>query len=243
MVEINVQCGEGRRNKAARTCIERRWHPPSAFVKKYSQRSVTLWVYFIDSAASFLRAFAKLQQVTILGPSRPSILPSTWKNPIPAKRIFREHLIMWIFREHFILWNFREHFILWIFREHFILWIFREHFIMWIFREHFILWIFREHFILSIFREHFTLWILPKAVQRIKVWLTPILLTWRIWWAPNNASRWQMGFNWAFKGLKSDKSSWYFIRRRTYLHDNFVTTVTRLRRRAIDNNRYYSIVI
>jgi hypothetical protein len=24
---------------------------------------------------------------------------------------------------------------------------------------------------------------------------------WRIWSAPNNASRWQMGFNSAFKGL------------------------------------------
>jgi len=32
-------------------------------------------------------------------------------------------------------------------------------------------------------------------------WLTLILLTWRIWRAPNNASRWQMGFNSAFKGL------------------------------------------
>ena len=31
--------------------------------------------------------------------------------------------------------------------------------------------------------------------------LTLILLTWRIWCAPNNASRWQMGFNRAFKGL------------------------------------------
>ena len=31
--------------------------------------------------------------------------------------------------------------------------------------------------------------------------LTLILLTWRIWWAPNNASRWQMGFNSEFKGL------------------------------------------
>jgi len=31
--------------------------------------------------------------------------------------------------------------------------------------------------------------------------LTLILLTWRIWWAPNNASRWQMGFNSPFKGL------------------------------------------
>ena len=25
---------------------------------------------------------------------------------------------------------------------------------------------------------------------------------WRVWWAPNNASRWQMGFNSAFEGLK-----------------------------------------
>ena len=30
--------------------------------------------------------------------------------------------------------------------------------------------------------------------------LTPILLTWRIWWEHNNASKWQMGFNSAFKG-------------------------------------------
>ena len=28
------------------------------------------------------------------------------------------------------------------------------------------------------------------------------LLKWKIWWAPNNASKWQMGFNFAFKGLK-----------------------------------------
>jgi len=31
--------------------------------------------------------------------------------------------------------------------------------------------------------------------------LTLIQLTWRILWAPNNASKWQMGFNSAFKGL------------------------------------------
>jgi hypothetical protein len=31
--------------------------------------------------------------------------------------------------------------------------------------------------------------------------LTLTLLTWRIWWSPNNAIRWQMGFNSAFKGL------------------------------------------
>jgi hypothetical protein len=32
--------------------------------------------------------------------------------------------------------------------------------------------------------------------------LTLIPLMWRMWWGPNNASRWQMGFNAAFKGLK-----------------------------------------
>ena len=35
--------------------------------------------------------------------------------------------------------------------------------------------------------------------------LTLILLKWKIWWASNNASRWQMGFNSAFKGLKTEK--------------------------------------
>ena len=38
--------------------------------------------------------------------------------------------------------------------------------------------------------------------------LTLILLTWRIWWAANNASIWQMELNSAFKGLNlwQDKS-------------------------------------
>ena len=31
--------------------------------------------------------------------------------------------------------------------------------------------------------------------------LNLIPLKWRIWWAPNNTSKWQMGFNSAFKGL------------------------------------------
>jgi len=31
--------------------------------------------------------------------------------------------------------------------------------------------------------------------------LTLILLLWRIWWALNNASKWHMAFNSAFKGL------------------------------------------
>ena len=28
---------------------------------------------------------------------------------------------------------------------------------------------------------------------------------WRIWWAPNNASKWQKRFNSAFKGLTTDQ--------------------------------------
>jgi len=38
--------------------------------------------------------------------------------------------------------------------------------------------------------------------QNRRIVLTLILLMWRIWWAPNNASKWLMGFNSAFKGLK-----------------------------------------
>jgi hypothetical protein len=40
--------------------------------------------------------------------------------------------------------------------------------------------------------------------------LTLTLLTWRIWWASNNASKWQMGFNSAFKGLM-DVIQWRFL--------------------------------
>jgi len=39
-----------------------------------------------------------------------------------------------------------------------------------------------------------------RALRTVR-YLTHTLLTWRIWWAPTNASRWQMGFNWTFKGL------------------------------------------
>ena len=34
--------------------------------------------------------------------------------------------------------------------------------------------------------------------------LTLTLLTWRIWWSSNNASKWQIGFNSAFKGLNAE---------------------------------------
>jgi hypothetical protein len=40
----------------------------------------------------------------------------------------------------------------------------------------------------------------PKLhIQDNSLTLNP--LTWKIWWAPNNANKWQMGFNSEFKGL------------------------------------------
>ena len=53
---------------------------------------------------------------------------------------------------------------------------------------------------------NFDIWLFcRKSSQKITGLLTLILLTWRIWWANTNASKWQMWFNSAFKGLKSDK--------------------------------------
>jgi hypothetical protein len=42
-----------------------------------------------------------------------------------------------------------------------------------------------------------------QATSFHPITLTLILLMWWIWWAPNNSSKWQMGFNSAFQGLKS----------------------------------------
>jgi len=41
------------------------------------------------------------------------------------------------------------------------------------------------------------------VIMHCMIWrcLTLILLTWRIWWVHNNASKWQMGFNSVFKWL------------------------------------------
>jgi hypothetical protein len=51
------------------------------------------------------------------------------------------------------------------------------------------------------------IWIRHKPLSLLRTFLgfaplTLILLTWRIWCTPNNASRWQMGFNLEFKGLR-----------------------------------------
>jgi len=48
-------------------------------------------------------------------------------------------------------------------------------------------------------------WLAERAVFEHRLgqtyFLTLILLTWIIWWSPNNASKWQMEFNSAFKWL------------------------------------------
>jgi hypothetical protein len=45
--------------------------------------------------------------------------------------------------------------------------------------------------------------------------LTLILLTWTKWWAPASASKWQMGFNLAFKVLRELHDNPY---KRYYTH-------------------------
>ena len=49
------------------------------------------------------------------------------------------------------------------------------------------------------------------AEDRRPLLLTLILLTWSTGWAPNNASRRQMGFNLAFKGLIVPEIQFYFL--------------------------------
>ena len=53
--------------------------------------------------------------------------------------------------------------------------------------------------------------------------LTLILLTWRKWWALNNASKWQMGFNSAFKGLIFTQSDIFCINYHRYYFQLLIT--------------------
>jgi len=53
--------------------------------------------------------------------------------------------------------------------------------------------------------------------------LTLNLLTWKIRWALNNASRWQMGFNSSFKGLI--RVHFPAIRYSCYLHIRSILTI------------------
>jgi hypothetical protein len=56
-----------------------------------------------------------------------------------------------------------------------------------------------------------------RSVRQFRPTLTLNPLTWKIRWAPNNARRWQMGFNLAFKGLNSIKVAFFNIK----CHDPF----------------------
>ena len=42
------------------------------------------------------------------------------------------------------------------------------------------------------------------TIFEVNLVLTLILLTWTVWRAPTNASKWRMGFNSAFKGLTTN---------------------------------------
>ena len=58
----------------------------------------------------------------------------------------------------------------------------------------------------TFFSDPLAKWYVITTVVHI-ISLTLILLTWRIWWAPNDASRWQMLFNSAFKVLNVNIST------------------------------------
>ena len=60
---------------------------------------------------------------------------------------------------------------------------------------------------------------LKKIATRSSLILTLILLTWKIRWAPNNASKWQMGFNSALKGLNRLHKSNVYKSNLNFLHD------------------------
>jgi hypothetical protein len=45
----------------------------------------------------------------------------------------------------------------------------------------------------------------PSLNTGIHLTLKPLM--WKIWWTPNNDNRWQMGFNWAFRGLNDSALS------------------------------------
>jgi len=47
-----------------------------------------------------------------------------------------------------------------------------------------------------------------NLIRQKKLTLTFNPLTWKIWWSPNNASKWQIRFNSAFKGLNHLKHIW-----------------------------------
>ena len=66
--------------------------------------------------------------------------------------------------------------------------------------------VFRKAKKIDLIISHLNFWFY-RLTKISTAFLTLILLTWRIWWAPNNASKWQMEFYSAFKGLISVTSN------------------------------------
>jgi hypothetical protein len=67
-----------------------------------------------------------------------------------------------------------------------------------LFENFLISWIIRRDIVINVLRLSCKV---PVILSDINETLTFILLMWRIGWASNDASKWQMGFNSAFKGL------------------------------------------
>jgi hypothetical protein len=69
----------------------------------------------------------------------------------------------------------------------------------------------RMNFCLGKYTEGFTCLGIKHIQRWSQILLTLILLTWTIWRAPTNASKWRMGFNSAFKGLITYVSKKLFV--------------------------------
>ena len=60
-----------------------------------------------------------------------------------------------------------------------------------------------------------------NEVTSMRRWLNLVLLTWTIWRAPTNASKWRMEYNSAFKGLRE---KWRSLHYSSSSHGNFCST-------------------
>ena len=69
--------------------------------------------------------------------------------------------------------------------------------------------------------------------QNLPVFLTLYMLTWRMWWAPNNASKGQMRFNSAFKGLMYRRIRFNIYSLNSMSWGSSVTIVT-----TLDNRKF-----
>ena len=76
-------------------------------------------------------------------------------------------------------------------------------FLCWQYSLHNHCWQLHGNLMLYQFCFHHKAWFIPLNTKSRLLYLTLILLTWTIWRASTNASKWRMGFNSAFKRLKT----------------------------------------